>query len=111
MLVLKRTLIGQLLSAISNTVISELSGFEQKLSGLAVAVAEEVTLASRRLQVQEAEHNSKSRLTNLKTSTEIKRWRNEQMERRFLMACSTYDYQTAWKQLRKQGNVEWFLKE
>jgi hypothetical protein len=110
-LVLKRPLLGQLSSAISNTVMSGLGGFEQKLSRLAGAVAGEVTLASRRLQVQEAEFNSKFRSTSLQTSTELTKWRSEQMERRFLKACSTYDYQTAWKQLRKQGNAEWFLNE
>jgi hypothetical protein len=72
-LVLKRPLLGQLLSAMSNTVLSDLGGFEQKLSRLAGAVAEEVTLASRRLQVQEAEYNSKFRVTNLTTSAEIKK--------------------------------------
>jgi Cdc6-like AAA superfamily ATPase len=36
---------------------------------------------------------------------------SERMERRFLTACSTYDHQAAWKQIRKQGNVEWFSKE
>jgi hypothetical protein len=91
--------------------MSELGGFEQKLSRLAGAVAEEVTLASRRLQVQEAEHDSKLRLTSLTTSTEMKKWKREKIEQRFLKVCSTYDYQTAWKQRRKQGNVEWFLKE
>jgi len=108
---LKRPFLGQLLSAMSNTLMSELGGFEQKLSRLAGAVAEEVTLASRRLQVQEAEHNSKLRLTSLTTSTEMKKWKREKIEQRFLKVCSTYDYQTAWKQIRKQGNVEWFLKE
>jgi Cdc6-like AAA superfamily ATPase len=110
-LVLKRTLVGQLFSAMCNTIMSELGGYEQKLGRLAGAVAEEVTLASRRLQVQEAERSSKFRLTSLTTSTESKKWRSEQMKLRLLTACSTYDYQTAWKQLRKQGNVEWFLKE
>jgi len=110
-LVLKRPLLGQLLSAMSNTVLSDLGGFEQKLSRLAGAVAEEVTLASRRLQVQEAEYISKFRVTNLTTAAEIKKWMSERMERRFLKACSTYDHQAAWKQIRKQGNVEWFSKE
>jgi hypothetical protein len=110
-LALKRPLLGQLLSAMSNIVMSDLGGFEQKLNRLASGVAEEVTLASRRLQVQEAEHNSKFRLTSLRTSTEMMKWRSEQTERRFLKACSTYDHVAAWKQIRKQGNVEWFLKE
>jgi Cdc6-like AAA superfamily ATPase len=110
-LVLKRPLLGQVFSAMCNTIMSDLNSFEQKLSRLAGAVTEEIDLASRKLQVQEAEYNSKFRLTSLTTSTKIKRWRNEQMERRFLKACSTYDYQADWKQIRKQGNTEWFFKD
>jgi hypothetical protein len=110
-LVLRRPLLRQLLLAMSNTIMSDLGSFEQKLSRLAAAVAEEVALASRRPQVREAEHNSKFMFTSLKTSTEIKKWRVGQIERQFLQACSTYDYQTAWKQLRKQGTVDWCLKE
>jgi hypothetical protein len=110
-LVLKRHFLGQLLSAMGNTIMSDLSGFEAKLVRLASAVAEEVNLASRRLQVQEAERNSMLQLISLTSSSESKKWRSEEMERRFLEACSSYDYQTAWKQIRKQGKVEWFLKE
>jgi hypothetical protein len=110
-LVLKRPFLGQLFSTMCNTIMSDLGGFEQKLSQLAGAVAEEVNLASRRLQVQEAEHNSRFRFASLKTSTELTKWRSEQMKLHFLKACSTYDYQAAWKQIRKQGKVEWFVKE
>jgi Cdc6-like AAA superfamily ATPase len=109
--VLKKPLLGQLFSAMSNTIMSELGGFEQRLGQLAGAVTAEVSLASKRLQVQEAEQSSIYRLSALAISTQNKKWRKQKRTLRFLDACSNYDYQAAWKQARKQGNVDWFLHE
>jgi Cdc6-like AAA superfamily ATPase len=110
-MVLKKPLLVQLFSAMSNTIVWELGGFEQRLSQLASAVAAEVSLASKRLQVQEAEQSSIFRLSASAIPTQNKKWGKQKRTLRFLDACSNYDYQAAWKQARKQGNVYWFLEE
>jgi hypothetical protein len=111
-LLLKRPFKRQLLSVVGDmTIMSELSGFEQTLGRLARAVADEVSLASKRLQVQEAERNSRFSLAALASFSQSKEWRDEQMKLQFLEALSTYEHEKSWKQIRKQGHVDWFLNE
>jgi hypothetical protein len=79
----------------------ELSGFEETLSRLAGAVAAEVSLALKRLQEQEAEHNFSFRLIALDFFSQSKKWRDEQMEIWFLRAYSTYESLEAGTETRK----------
>jgi hypothetical protein len=89
----------------------ELGSFEPRLSQLASEVTTEVSLASMQLQVQQAEKRSIFELSAVKLLRKNNMLQNQQMMLRFFDACSVYDYQTGWKQVRKQGTVDWFVEE
>ena len=90
--------------------------FGDDLDRLAVAVREEVTLASNQLQRDEADKSSHFRTLATQffsenAALERKKRKSEKAKSRLLDACSTYNHQTAWKQARKRGNTNWLFEK
>ena len=44
-------------------------------------------------------------------SLDLKKRKCEKVKARLLNACSTYNYQTAWKQARKKGSTKWIFEK
>ncbi|MCJ1328293.1 hypothetical protein MMC10_004969 [Thelotrema lepadinum] len=124
------------LSQIADTFKSfsaEFDSFQTELLALGSLIREEISLASKHLQVYEAEAQdlerkemlsfrlmeSKSRQTISRETAqfrqtiskelaEVKQWRQDCQLSRFFDACSTFDHRVAWKQARKCGTSRWF---
>lgn len=85
-------------------------------------VHEELSLASKSAQkeemrLQEVERSENSKYRSLqsafwsKTAQELEAaavWRTKLATANFLDACSTYNHQATWKQVRKEGTTSWF---
>ena len=95
---------------------SEFSRFIDDLDRLAVSLREEVSLASSQLQRDEADQGSNFRTLATKffsdsAALERKKCKGEKAKSRLLDACSTYNYQTAWKQAKKKGSTNWLFEK
>ncbi|EAW15613.1 NACHT domain protein [Aspergillus fischeri NRRL 181] len=102
---LQKSALSQFSSAISD---SCLASFEKDLQQWSVVIVEEVTLLSSQSLQEEARENSRFRQIMVKFSDSRNRCQQLALRIRLLDACSTYDYQTSWKQARKQGTTTWF---
>ncbi|KAH1305419.1 hypothetical protein KXX05_004052 [Aspergillus fumigatus] len=102
---LQKSPLSQFTSAISD---SCLVSFEKDLQQWSVVIVEEVTLLSSQSLQEEARENSRFRQIMVKLSDSRNRCQQVALRIRILDACSTYDYQTSWKQARKQGTTTWF---
>ncbi|KAF7114771.1 hypothetical protein CNMCM5793_000310 [Aspergillus hiratsukae] len=87
---------------------SSLSSFEKDLQQWSVFIMEEVALLSGQSAEEEAKENSRFRKVMVRFSTFNEHQRKLARKIRLLDTCSTYDYQTPWKQARKQGTTTWF---
>ncbi|KAK3376466.1 NACHT domain protein [Lasiosphaeria ovina] len=97
----KKSIFGQLLSFPSD---SELKSYQSDLDQWANAMREEVRL----LMARNFEEQS-SGLKSLIQFSESQSHRQRQKARlRVLEACSTYDHQTTWKEIRKAGTTALF---
>ena len=85
-LVSKKRFWSQLSSSILRPFEFEFGGFHRDLESLAGAIRDEVSLASKQAQQDEAAEMSKFR---------------------FLNACSVYNHENSWNQARKKGNTNW----
>ncbi|RKK61634.1 hypothetical protein BFJ69_g17106 [Fusarium oxysporum] len=83
---------------------SDISSYQSDFDLWANAIKEEVNL----LMAQQLQEQSR-RLGLLHQYSEAESHRKE-LENRFriLDCCSTYDYQTTWKEIRRCGNTSWF---
>ena len=109
----RKSFIAQIPSFL-NSFASEFGRFGKDLDDLAVSVREEVSLASKQLQRDEADRSSHFRTIATKffsdnAALERKRRRGEKAKYRLLDACSTYNYEIAWKQARKKGSTNWLF--
>jgi ankyrin repeat domain-containing protein 50 len=90
---------------------SEFGHFEIDLGRLANAIREEASLASMQEQSLETKESSAFRAFAVKfsdkVSQEARQLKSRKAKSQFLDACSTYNYQTAWKQARKAGTTSW----
>ena len=116
-LFVRKPFFSQFPSSILSPFASEFEHFTTELNELAVAIRDEVLLASNRMQNEEAQKNSSFRTIATKFSETLMReiqrarhLRNEKLRLRLLDACSTYNHQTTWKQARKRGTVAWFFE-
>lgn len=83
---------------------SDISSYQSDFGLWATAIKEEVDL----LMAQEIQEQSRHIKTLSKhTKSELHREKLED-RLRILDSCSTYDYQTTWKELRRRGNTSWF---
>ncbi|KAM0668308.1 hypothetical protein ACQRIU_001870 [Beauveria bassiana] len=91
----RKRILGQLVSALSD---SALSVYQSELERWSSCIKEEVEV----LGVEE----QRSHFKGLLRSSEVESVRRRlDMRIRILERCSTYDYQTTWKQIRKLGNT------
>ncbi|RHZ54013.1 uncharacterized protein CDV56_103634 [Aspergillus thermomutatus] len=91
---------------------SSLLTFEKELQQWSVFIMEEVALLSAQSAEEEAKENSRFRKVMVTFSTFNEHQQKLARRIRLLDACSTHDYQTPWKQARKQarkqGTTTWF---
>ncbi|KAB5525721.1 NACHT domain protein [Coniochaeta sp. 2T2.1] len=97
----KKSAFGQLVSFPSD---ADMKVHESDLKNISAHIKDEVTL----LMGQEVREQN-SRLSTILRSTEADAHRQRQDTYiRVLSTCSTYDYETTWKETRKQGETSWF---
>jgi len=81
---------------------------QSDLAKWARAIDDEVRLLIAKRIENEAEENSRFRSLSKKFSKSVSHQQEVVAKLRILNECSTYDYQTTWKQLRKSGNTTLF---
>lgn len=87
---------------------AELKTFQSDLRQWSALIKEEVHLHLVNQVELEAKENSRFRIMSRKTIATISSERHLTAHLRILDRCSRYDYETTWKQLRKQGNTKLF---
>ena len=113
-LFLKKSSIGQFSASIASPFESQIGAFEHHLERLAGDIRDEIAFLSSQLQSEEASSNSNFRGIMTKFSDRASQqlaenigWRRRKAKLHFLDACSTYNYQQAWKVARKKGKTRW----
>jgi ankyrin repeat protein len=101
----QRSIIGQFVSSLND---SHIKGFQSELDSWANAIKEEVALAMGQTIEDEGQENSRFRALSTKSSETASHRARMKMNLRVLDLCSTYDYETTWKQTRKRGNATLF---
>ncbi|KAL7755715.1 hypothetical protein ACKLNR_014242 [Fusarium oxysporum f. sp. zingiberi] len=97
----RKSMFAQLVSFITE---SDMSSYQSDFDLWANAVKEEVNL----LMAQQLQEQSR-RLESIDKYSKSESHRKKLENRlRILDSCSTYDYQTAWKEIRRCGNTSWF---
>ena len=118
-LFLEKPFWSQLSYSIFNPFNSEFGSYQQDLENLACAIQQEVSLASKQAQQNEAKEMSRFRTTFFKNLSynsaqeigETRIQKGKKAELRFLNACSTYNHERSWKQARKKGNTQWIFDD
>lgn len=113
---LQKSFASQLSSSLLRPFESQYGHFERDLKRLSNEIREEILLALTKEQVVEAKKSSRFRkfMSRSKVSQELEERRKIKgpMARwNFLNACSGYDHQPSWKQLRKAGSSSWIYEE
>ncbi|KAI3573711.1 hypothetical protein IWW34DRAFT_138598 [Fusarium oxysporum f. sp. albedinis] len=97
----RKSMFAQLVSFMTE---SDMSSYQSDFDLWANAIKEEVNL----LMAQQLQEQSR-RLELLHRYSESESHRKKLENRlRILDSCSTYDYQTTWKEIRRCGNTSWF---
>ena len=115
-------MVRQLASSIRKPFDDEFGTFRKDLNTAADNVMEEIGLAAREQQCQEANEAALERkdassfrkfsIALLKNESErSNKWREEKMKARYLNALSTYNAETAFNQARKKGSSTWILHD
>ncbi|GIJ90111.1 hypothetical protein Asppvi_009061 [Aspergillus pseudoviridinutans] len=102
---LQKSALSQFSSALSD---SPLVSFEKELQQWSIVIVEEVALLSSQSLQEEAKESSRFRQIMVKFSDASNQRQQLALKIRLLDTCTTYDYQTSWKQARKQGATTWF---
>ena len=115
---LKKSSIGQFSASIANPFQSQFGTFKQGLERLAGDIRDEVALLSSQVQTDEAVQNSRFRAAMTKFSHSVSQQQEQSLALRrrgaklqFLDACSTYNYEQAWKGARKRGTTRWICEK
>ena len=113
----RRGAFSQLSWSVRKPFATEFGHFEADLARLAGFVRDEISLASSRAHANEVQENSRIRkLTTMysdKVGRELqqaKKRRSDKAKRLLLEACSTYNYEMAWKQNCKKGKSQWLFE-
>jgi hypothetical protein len=101
----QRSILGQLVSLLSDL---DPKTYQSELDLWANSVKEEVNLLIGQKIGEEAHENSRFRALSNKSSERASHHRKLKTKLRLLESCSTYDYETTWKQTRKVGNATLF---
>ena len=119
----KQSLLSQLANTIAKPFEAKFSSYQSELQKLAAHVKDEVSLASKQIQVFEAQAqalerkaaSSSRQLTAVfreqvnQDLAEARLWRRNLVNTRLLDTCSTFDHRRAWKQSRKLGTSTWIF--
>lgn len=101
----QKSSIGQFRSTLTD---ADLKTFQSKLDLWAGSIKEEESLLLAKRIEEEARENSKFRALSSKISESASYQQKLRRMLRILDFCSSYDYETAWKQTRKIGNSTLF---
>ncbi|KAH8786195.1 hypothetical protein BGZ57DRAFT_789032, partial [Hyaloscypha finlandica] len=101
----QKSILGQLVSSLSDL---DTKTYQSELDLWANSVKEEVNLLTGQKIEEEARENSRFRALSNKFSETASHHRKLKTKLRLLESCSTYDYETTWKQTRKVGNATLF---
>lgn len=103
----QKSVLGQLTSSITDAYLRQA---EAKLDEWVLNIKEEVEFLNTKVLVNDAQEVSKLRsLVDLGYHSRMHQ-RNIKKRLKWLDACTTYDYETAWKQARKCGNATIFAE-
>ena len=119
----RQSFLSQLAHTIAKPFEAKFSVYQSELQKLAALVKDEVLIASKQIQVFEAQAQALERkaafssrqLSNVfreqvsQDLAEAKVWRRNLMITRLLDTCSTFDHRRAWKQSRKLGTSAWIF--
>src|SRR5947209_4493874 len=101
----QKSILGQLASSLSD---SDMKAYQSELEFWANSIKEEVNLLMGQKIEEEAQENSRFRALSSKFSESVSYRKKLKTNLRVLHSCSTYDYETTWKQTRKTGNSTLF---
>ncbi|OBT54916.1 hypothetical protein VE04_06568 [Pseudogymnoascus sp. 24MN13] len=101
----QKSALGQFASSLSDL---DTKTYQSELGHWANAIKEEMSLLMAKTIEGEAQDNSIFRAFSNKISKSISREQKLKASLRILDSCSTYDYETTWKQTRKIGNTTLF---
>ncbi|KFY79296.1 hypothetical protein V499_01712 [Pseudogymnoascus sp. VKM F-103] len=101
----QKSALGQFASSLSDL---DTRTYQSELEHWANAIKEEMNLLMAKTIEGEAQDNSIFRAFSNKISKSISREQKLKASLRILDSCSTYDYETTWKQTRKIGNTTLF---
>ncbi|KAM3071951.1 hypothetical protein ACMFMF_007348 [Clarireedia jacksonii] len=101
----QRSIIGQFVSSLNDSRVKTL---QSELDSWGNSIKEEVTLSMGQKIEDEGQENSRFRALSTIYSETASRRAKLKMNLRVLGLCSTYDYETTWKQIRKRGNATLF---
>jgi ankyrin repeat protein len=101
----QKSIVGQLVSFLSD---SDIKTYQSELDFWANSIKEEVNLLNGQKIGEEALENSRFRALSNKFSETASHHRKLKTKLRLLESCSTYNYETTWKQTRKIGNTTLF---
>ncbi|KAF2185906.1 hypothetical protein K469DRAFT_750186 [Zopfia rhizophila CBS 207.26] len=87
---------------------ANINTFQSDLDHWAKLIKEEMSLLMAKKIEEEAEENSRFRALANKFSKSMSHYQKLATKIRIFDLCSTYDYETTWKQIRKAGNANWF---
>ena len=101
----RKSALKQLASTITDT---ELNSYRSDLDRWADSIKEEVDVLVAKKIEDESLENSRFRALSTKNSERESLRQKMKTKARILEACSSYDHETAWKQIRKAGNATLF---
>jgi ankyrin repeat protein len=101
----QKSTLGQLASSLSD---SDMKAYQSELDFWANSIKEEVGLLMGQKIEEEAQENFRFRALSSKFSESMSHRKKLKTNLRVLHFCSTYDYETTWKQTRKTGNATLF---
>ncbi|OBT79642.1 hypothetical protein VF21_01285 [Pseudogymnoascus sp. 05NY08] len=101
----QKSALGQFASSLSDL---DTKTYQSELDQWANAIKEEMSLLMAKTIEEEAQDNSIFRAFSSKLSKSISHQQKLKASLRILDSCSTYDYETTWKQTRKIGNTTLF---
>ncbi|XXH05855.1 hypothetical protein Hte_012295 [Hypoxylon texense] len=103
----------QVVSICNKSTLGQLKAFFQDLDITAYQseLLRHSNAIKEQLCLEEAREDASARSVLSKLSSQELHRRRVEKKMKFLRNCSTFNYQSAWKQARKCGNATWFLRE
>src|SRR5215472_14241486 len=99
---------GQMAFSLSDV---EVKNYQSQFELWANMIKEDVNSLTAKSIEDERRENSRFRALSSMLSESVSHHQKMKAKLRVLDSCSTYDYQTAWKQIRKVGNVTLFNED